>query len=101
MRSPRRQAPSPGVAPDPEVGLDHLLVALGREQQRDVHVDAEEGELLDRSRPGVRGGTLIITFGRPSRRQTASAWSTVPAESSARSGVTWKETKPSAPEVAS
>ena len=41
-----------------EVGVDDLLVARDREQQRDVDVDPARGQLLDRRHPGVRGGDL-------------------------------------------
>ena len=41
-----------------EVGVDDLLVARDREQQRDVDVDAARGQLLDRRHAGLGGGDL-------------------------------------------
>ena len=51
--------------------------------------------------PACVAGTLIITFGRASRSQSSTACATVPAVSSARSGVHSKETNPSRPPLAS
>ena len=47
---PRRQAT--------QVGVDHLLVALDREQQGDVDVHAAARQLLDRGQPRGRAGNL-------------------------------------------
>jgi hypothetical protein len=70
-----------------EVGVDHLLVALDREEQRDVDVDAAAGELLDRGSPAAVPGTLIITFGRSRRGHSSVACAIVASVSSATSGV--------------
>lgn len=50
---------SPGTAREPaQIRRDHPVVALEREQQRDVHVDAAAGQLLDGRDPGGRRGHL-------------------------------------------
>ena len=41
-----------------EVRLDHLTVAINREQQRDVHVDAEREDVLHRRESLARAGDL-------------------------------------------
>ena len=53
----------------PDVGLGDVGVALDREQQGDVDVDAVVDRLLDRVEALGRAGILIIRFGRSTRPQ--------------------------------
>lgn len=74
--------------------IDDLLVALEREDQRDVDGDALSRVAVIAGRPSRVAGILIMAFGRSTLAQSSSACFSVSAVSCARRGSTSMETRP-------